>query len=220
MNIPNYIGKNPEEIAALDCYDSASYLFRAMAWLDYHKRTNKFSSLLYACIEARQGIEYLLFELLVISTGADLSVEQYRKCVNEKNRFIKTIKQLTPDYELLQEFTKILASLEPSFPKLIYWDNAQLMKTWGVLSQYLHWFGARSLTTENPQELKLVSNLIENELNPVWIKITSGQSALMHPKDMVLVVYEIWDAFRMGKVSVESAKFQLDYLKPITQKYK
>ena len=94
------------------------------------------------------------------------------------------------------------------------------MKTWGVLSQYLHWFGARSLTTENPQELKLVSNLIESELNPIWIKITSGQSALMHPKDMVQVVYEIWDLFRMGKISVESAKFQLDYLKPITQKYK
>lgn len=107
-----------------------------MSWLDYHKRTRQFSSLLYACIEARQG-EYLLFKLLVISTGANLSVEQYRKCVNEKNRFNKTIKQLTPDYELIQEFTKILSSVEPSLPKLIYFDNTQLMMTWGVLSQYL-----------------------------------------------------------------------------------
>jgi hypothetical protein len=92
MYIPNHRGKSPEEIVEIEFYDSASYLFRAMSWLDYHKRTRQFSSLLYACIEARQGFEYLLFELLIISTGANLLVEQYLNCVNEKNIFKKTIK--------------------------------------------------------------------------------------------------------------------------------
>lgn len=92
MYIPNHRGKSPEEIVEIEFYNSASYLFRAMSWLDYHKRTRQFSSLLYACIEARQGFEYLLFELLIISTGANLLVEQYLNCVNEKNIFKKTIK--------------------------------------------------------------------------------------------------------------------------------
>lgn len=127
---------------------------------------------------------------------------------------------MTPDYELLQEFTKILSSVEPSFPKLIYFDNTQLMKTWGVLSQYLHWFGARNLTTENPAELDVIFNRIESELNPIWIQITSGQSAMIHSKDMVPVVHEIWEKFRTGRIDAEAAKFQLIYLKPITQKYK
>jgi hypothetical protein len=56
MYIPNHRGKTPGEIVEIELYDSASYLFRGIAWLDFHKRTRKFSSLHYACIEARQGI--------------------------------------------------------------------------------------------------------------------------------------------------------------------
>lgn len=215
MNIPNYIGKSPNEILATEFFDSASYLYRGMAWLDYHKRTKQFSALIYACAEGRHGIEYLLFEELVISTGANLSVEDYQKCVNERNRFKKTIAQLSPDYERLQEFTQILASLEASFPKLIYWDHSALMKAWGFLSHYLHWFGARNLTSECDTWVASAQAEISKVLEPIWLKITSGQSGLMHPKDMNPVVRDIWERFRLGEIDVPTAKFQLDYLKPL-----
>lgn len=216
MYIPNHVGKNPNEIADIDSFDSASYLYRSMAWLDYHKRSKKFSSLLYACAEGRHGIEYLLFEELVISTGANLSVEDYKKCVNERNRFKKTIEQLSPNYELLQAFTKILVSLEPKLPKIIYWDHSSLMKAWGALSHYLHWFGARNLTSENQEWLDSALPEIEKVLVPIWTKITSGQSGLMHPKDMAPVVREIWECFRTRKIDDATAKFRLEYLKPLT----
>lgn len=215
MDTPNYKNKSPVEIAEINFFDSASYFYRGMAWLDYHKRTHKFSSLLYACAEARHGIEYLLFEELVISTGANLSVEEYQKCVKEKNRFTKTIKRLTPDYECMQEFTKILVSLEPSIPNLIYWDHNSLMKAWGIMSNYLHWFGARNLTTESITKLESYSTDIEKVLTPIWVKITSGQSGMMHPKDMNPIVREIWERFRNNQIDTTQAKFQLNYLKPL-----
>lgn len=213
--IPNYKNKSPLEIAEIDFFDSASYFYRGMAWLDFHNRTRKFSSLLYACAEARHGIEYLLFEELVISTGANLSIDEYRKCVKERNRFTKTIKKLTPDYERIQEFTKIIVSLEPTIPNLIYWDHHSLMKSWGTISNYLHWFGARNLTTENPTKLESYSKEIEKVLTPIWIKITSGQSGIMHPKDMAPIVKEVWDKFRNNEIDAKQAKFQLNYLKPL-----
>ncbi|AEJ01261.1 hypothetical protein Nit79A3_1429 [Nitrosomonas sp. Is79A3] len=215
MYIPNYIGKSPDEIIGIDLFDSASYLYRSMAWLDYHKRTKKFSSLLYACAEGRNGIEYLLFEELVISTGANLSVEKYKKCVNEKNLFKRTIAQLSPDYELLQIFSQIILSLEPSAPKLIYWDHSSLMKAWGVLSRYLHWSGARNLTSENAVWLDSARLAVHDVLEPIWLKITSGQSGLMHPNNMVPIVHEIWERFRSGEIDASAAKFQLKFLEPV-----
>ncbi len=214
MNIPNYIGKEPAEIARFDSFDSGNYIYRAMAWLDYHKRTNIFSSLLYACIEARQGIEYLLFEELVISTGANLSADDYKKCVSERNRFAKTIKQLSPDYEKLQLFTQILVSLDPTLPKLIYWNHSNLMHAWGEVSTYLHWFGARSLTSEDPKWLSLATAKVEKVLKPIWEKLTSGQSGLMHSTDMSPIVREVWEQFRIGSIDRDAAKFRLIFLKP------
>lgn len=217
MNIPNHIGKSPEEILTFSSCDSASYLYRSMAWLNYHERTQLYTSFLYACAEARQGIEYLLFEELVISTGANLTLDEYKKCVNERNRFIKTIKQLSPDYELLQEFSKILVSLDPAYPKLVYWDHSSLMRAWGEISSYLHWSGARSLTAENSSWVGLAFSNVKSIINPIWIKITSGQSGLMHPNDMVPIVHEIWIKFRNREINSDNAKFQLNYLKPLAK---
>ncbi|MES2489820.1 MAG: hypothetical protein V4607_08505 [Pseudomonadota bacterium] len=215
MNIPTHIGKSASEILETPFFDSASYLFRGMAWLDYHKRKNQFSAIIYACAEGRHGIEYLLFEELVISTGANLSIEDYKKCVNERNRFKKAIAQLSPDYERLQDFTKILASLETSIPQLIYWDHSALMKAWGTLSHYLHWFGARNLTSESAIWVESAQTEISQTLEPIWMKITSGRSGLMHPTNMNPVVRKIWERFRSGEIDNAAAKFQLEYLKPL-----
>ncbi len=216
MNIPNHIGKDPNYILGIDSFDSANYIYRSMLWLDYHKRTRTYSSLLYACAEARQGIEYLLFEELVISTGANLSIEDYKKCLKERKSFVKIIKKLSPNYERLQEFTKILVELEPSIPNLIYWNHSLLMRAWGNISDYLHWVGARNLTTENHNWLDSSAIKVEEVVEPLWIKITSGLNGLMHDKDMHPIVQEIWNEFRTKQINAESAKFRLNIYKPLS----
>jgi hypothetical protein len=217
MNIPNYIGKTPNEIIGIEFFDSAGYFFKSMAWLDCFTRERNFSPLLYACADSRHGIEYLLFEELVVSTGANLSEEEYRRCVNERNRFVKTIEQLTPDYDCLKRFTKIVARLEPAVPKLIDWDHKALMKAWGLLSRYLHWFGARVLTTQKSDWLDSAYTEIKGVVEPLWINITSGQSGILHPKDMHPTVKVIWERFKIGEIDEEKAKFQLKFLEPINK---
>ena len=151
MLAPSHINRNAEEIIRQNSYlDSAGYLYRAVSWLDYFERIDHFPALLYACIEGRFGIEYLLFEELVIGTGTNLSRQDYEKCLKEPTKLKKAIDRLIPDYEKLQQFTSIVVILEARVPKLIYWEPRELMKSWGKLSEYLHWLGAKSETTRSP----------------------------------------------------------------------
>ena len=149
MSPPSPIGKSAEEILDFSDYlDSVGYLFRAVAWLDYFKRSGQFPALLYASIEGRQGIEYLLFEQLIIGTGANLQQEEYERCLKNRTRLSKIIDQLIPDYAKLQEFTSVVVSLQSGTPNLVHWNPKNLMKSWGELSNYLHWMGAKNRTTE------------------------------------------------------------------------
>lgn len=131
MLAPSHINRNAEEIIRQNSYlDSAGYLYRAVSWLDYFERIDHFPALLYACIEGRFGIEYLLFEELVIGTGTNLSRQDYEKCLKEPTKLKKAIDRLIPDYEKLQQFTSIVVILEARVPKLIYWEPRELMKSW------------------------------------------------------------------------------------------
>lgn len=211
---PSHMGRTPEEIVSTEVHlDSVGYMYRAMSWLDYAKRTSIFPASFYAAIEGRLGIEYLLFEELVISTGANLSRSDYARCVKEGN-LKKTLDRVSPDYERLQEFAQVVISVEPQAPRLVKWDLGQLMKIWGKLSEYLHWCGAKTETTEDPTWAKYALSEIEASLFFIWEKMTTGQSGILHPAQMHPEVRELWEQFKYGEISVETVKFRLDYLRP------
>lgn len=214
IRIPNYVGKTAEEILAFPENHSGSYFYRSLAWLDYFTRKPTFSTLLYAATEGRQGIEYLLFEELVVSVGANLTEEQYLKCLKDSTSFAKTISKLTPDYLKLRRFTSLVASLEPAIPKLIEWNHKSLMNDWGKLSEFLHWVGARTLTSENTQWLRDSHRKLEAAVKPIWINFTSGTSGILRPENMHPTAKEIWERFRSNEIDESSVLFQLAYMRP------
>jgi len=215
---PSHVSRTAEDIVNEKLYfDSAGYLFRAMSWLDYFDRNKQFTALLYACIEARYGIEYLLFEEIVISTGANLSKEEYERCLKDSTKLHKALKRITPDYEKLQEFAKIIVSLVPGFPKIIQWNPNSLLKSWGTISNYLHWCGSRNNTTESQGWLMKASTNIRAEIEPIWVTISSGHSAIMHPKDMHPEILDLWIQYRDGAVDAEGIKIRMQILKPLLE---
>jgi len=215
---PNFISRSTEEIVNEKLYfDSAGYLYRSMSWLDYFEKNKQFTALLYACIEARYGIEYLIFEEIVISTGANLSREDYEKCLKDSTKLHKKLKRITPDYKLLQQFSMILVSLEPRLPKIIQWDPSELMKSWGKISKYLHWCGSRNNTTELASWKDDTFKSVKREITPIWLKISSGQSGIMHPNDMQPEIRELWFKYKDGEVDKEGIKIRMNILKPILE---
>ncbi|SRR6266498_4613947 len=218
MYVPNHIGRTPEEIITEKSYlDSVGYLFRAVSWLDYFRRVDHFPTLLYACIEGRCGIEYLLFEELVLSTGARLSRKDYERCVEERNNFAKLIKQLSPDYDKMQQFTLAVVAVEIRAPRLVRWSPSELLKTWGKLSRYTHWVGSKNETTEDPAWRAEALRQVASLLDPIWIKATSGQSGILYPADMKPKVRELWEDFKNGRVDFEGLKIRLDLIRPLVR---
>lgn len=212
---PSHTSRKPEDIVSEKLYfDSMGYLYRAMSWLDHFERNDQFTALLYACIEARYGIEYLIFEEIVISTGADLSQEDYEKLLKSPTKLYKALKKISPEYEKLQAFAKIIVSLVPKFPKLIQWDPKKLIKSWGKISNYLHWCGSRNNTTELSSWRVNAGIEVRGEIEPIWVKITSGQSGLMHPKDMHPEILELWHQYKDGSVDAEGIRIRLQILRP------
>ena len=215
---PSHTARTPEQIISENIYfDSAGYLYRAMSWIDHFERNDQYAALLYACIEARYGIEYLIFEEIIISTGADLSMEEYEQCLKTPTKLYNALKRISPDYERLQGFAKIIVRLEPKFPKIIQLQPKKLLKAWGSISNYLHWCGSRNNTTEVKQWRLDAGNNIRGIVEPIWLKISSGQSAIMHPKDMHPEILELWEKYKNNDIDAEGIKIRMDILKPMLQ---
>ena len=185
-----------------------------MSWLDYFERNDQFTALTYACIEARFGIENLIFEEIVISTGANLSKVDYEKCLDNPTKLYKALKRISPEYEKLQEFTQIIVSLSPELPRIINWEPKELIKSWGKISKYLHWCGSRGETTDLSSWRANVGREMREEIEPIWKKITSGHSGCMHPDDMHHKISDLWDQFKSGDIDTESTKIRMQILKP------
>ena len=188
----------------------------AVSWLDHFERSHSWPTLLYACIEGRYGIDYHLREL-VIGTGANLSREDYERCVQEPTKLAKAISRLLPDYEKLQQFTSAIVSLAPEVPKVIYWKPKELMKAWGELSKYLHWCGHRLETAENAEWKKNALSDVTDVLAPIWNKITSGQSACMHPDQMNAEIRQLWLEFKADRVDLDGVRIRMILLKPMLE---
>jgi len=214
MPPPTTTHRTPEQIVKENLYfDSAGYMFRAMSWLEY-SADDVFPSLIYSSIEARLGIEHLLFEELVISTGANLTKADYERLLRD-GKLEKAIQRLSPDYQKLQEFTLAIVSVEPRAPRLITWDIRELMKGWGKLSAYLHWTGARTDTVEDPAWSAAARTELDMIIRPIWDKLMTAQSGIMHPSQMHLEVRAVWTDFRDGKIDISSVKTRLEILRPV-----
>ncbi|WP_062065780.1 hypothetical protein [Cellvibrio sp. OA-2007] len=212
MLVPVYKGRSAEEILSDHVYfDSAGYFYRAMSWIDYYHRNRTFTSIIYACADARLGTEHLMFEELVLLTDAKLSEEAYKKCTRETNKFLKMIKTLNPDHEKLNLFTKALIELEPDAPKLIFWDLSEMSKYWGKYSHYLHWFGSQDRTTGEKVWVEDAVREVSEITQKIWVKMTSGSRGVMPISDMTQETQAIWEDFKNEKINYSDIKIRLQY---------
>ncbi len=220
-NAPDYKNRDPKEIMGENIYfDSIGHIYRAMSWLDYFERMNQFPSLLYSCIEARMGIEQMLFEEIVLSTGFQLDRNGYERCLKSRMKFGKLIRQLSPDYEKLQQFTRVVLELtgmgtDEPVPQLVFWKTRELEEAWGRLSRFLHWPGAPTETTDDPDWINNSYRDIKNTLLPIWERMSSGPTGILHHNDMKPKVHDIWTDFRNEKIGIDSVRWHLKLICPI-----
>jgi len=210
--VPQYQGLNANEIVNVAyCYDSAWHVHKCLAWLDYVNRTSRHHCLRYAAIELRAGIELLWFEMLITSVGGALSAKDYARCSRDATKMYKLIDELTPGYEKLIEFTRIILAHEPNMPEIAPWDMSKLKRYHGEASKCLHFQGAPRDTFERDVWLTRSLAKLEKMAHYIWTEMTSHHgTGFILPKTMTPGVRLIWEQFRDRKIDGDSVKRQLD----------
>lgn len=132
MNIPDFRNRSAHAIATENVRnESSGYIFRSLSWLDFAERERSSPAFQYAAHDARQGIEQLLFEELVLSTGVSLDRTEYQKCLGNSTKLHAIIRRLSPDREKLATFLQALMSVSNPSLDLVVWDHSRLMRYWG-----------------------------------------------------------------------------------------
>src|SRR5262249_41522645 len=202
--IPKYIDRLPEQIISEKVYfDSVGYIYRALSWLDIAKKRLNVSALHYAAHDARQGIEQLLFEELVLSVGTNLDRVEYKKYKGNATKLHNIVRRLSPDYEKLAQFTQAIMSTDPKTSPIEIWNHKELMKHWGSVSNYLHWAGEPRETVESKEWIETGIKAVEAAANHIWEKTTRGYTGIMMPHKMQPEIHELWDRFKAGQVDLE-----------------
>ncbi|MGH8551305.1 MAG: hypothetical protein ACRERU_22400 [Methylococcales bacterium] len=216
MTAPSHNNRTPEDIVSEHIYhDARGFGYRAASWVDFAKRTGHFAAFHYACIDARLAIEHLIFEKLFITAGEALDRAAYQRCLKNPRKLDKLLRSIVPDYERLQEFTAIVASLLPDLPRVSQWNIRDLRKLWGRLSQYLHWSGAYPETVENQSWQSNAIQDVATIINASWQNIRLGSSGSIRPESMAPTVRQIWEEFRAEKIDSESARIRLELVRPV-----
>ena len=194
---------------------STWHIFQALSWIDLARRKQTASALLYAAIELRYGLEYLLFELLVVANPT-LTEEEYKECIGNPKRIKQLLETTGKIYAKRVEFTKIILSLEPNAPNLRYWDLSELFRYWGVASGYLHFWGSHKRTH---QDLNwLIKGIAElEEIAKVLFEHaqTTTGVGFLSLKEMPPEVNKAWDEFLAGTLSAVDLRLRMKILQPI-----
>ncbi len=206
-NIPDFTNRTPGEIVTeMVNYDSVGYVYRALSWLDFAKRTRNVCALHYAAHDTRQAIEHLLFESVVLSVGTKLDREDYKKCKGNSTNLHKIINRLNPDYEKLANFTQAVLSTDPNAPAILTWNHKQLLKYMGTVSTYLHWAGEPNEAVESDSWLDTGLQVVEEAALHIWNKKTRAASGIMMPAGMAPETRAMWERFTLGEVDLAEVK--------------
>jgi len=213
---PRFRDREPGRIVTEDVFfDSVGYAYRALSWLDIAKGRQNVCALQYAALDARQAIEHLLFEVLILSVGSALDGKEYAKCRGNSTKLSKFIRRLQPHYNKLVEFNKAIVSTDPSAPPIIGWDLSVLMKHWGMLSGYLHWTGGPADTVESERWFNEGVQVIEAAAAFLWDNHQRGFTAMVRPDRMEPSVRAIWERFRDDDLDIDGVKVSLQLAVPV-----
>jgi hypothetical protein len=218
---PNPLSRSADEIIAnilTDEFDHSSWhFFQARSWLDLAKRTDNPSAIQYAALELRYGLEYLLFELLVLKNHF-LDEKEYRRCIGHRNEIEKMLKHVGPSYPKLCRFTELVirTGATPSYPIIQFWDLGDIAKYWGIASEYLHFVGPHIRTHRNHDWCGAAIARLSEISDKIWQAVTrTAATALLNPANMEPEVRQAWAEFQSGSLSEDELVNRMRILTPI-----
>ena len=194
---------------------SSWHIERALEWIDYANRSRAPGAVGYAAYELRQGIEYLLFELLVISSEA-LSEAEYRECFGPAKNVGAKLAGTAVSYKKLSQFTRLIFEcLREPMPVMKVWDTSELMRYWGTASEYLHFRGTHASSACDPNWIRDAIERLSIPARAMYEVLTTTMgTAAIRPSGMNPTTKKTWDDFREDRITLEQARTRLEIFHP------
>jgi hypothetical protein len=179
------------------------------------RQTTNPSLLVFSCLEARNAIEQLWFELLMVIFGGSMERDLFDKCRKRRDGFLAAIHEAEPQYRLLAQFTALCIKLDVKATfKGIIWDLKRLKKLWQSLSGYCH---AQASPIETLDDLNWFSegqSLIEETFDYFRSQMTDGATTLLSADRMIPEARMIWEDFSTLRINEEQALIRLRIIQP------
>ncbi len=182
------------------------------------RATQNPSLLVFACLEARNAIEQLWYELVMLIHGGTIARELYEKCRKRRDGFLAAIREAEPRYRQLSKFTALCMHLDARAPSEgIAWDLGRLKNEWQSLSSYCHAPGHPISTIENPQWFSKGVALVHGVFDYFQQEMSRGASALLKPANMTPEAHMIWEDFAENRITEDQALIRLKIVQPLRQ---
>ena len=218
----NYKNKSGDEIIHFKReFISSWHAFQALSWFDFYKRTKNLFLLQYAALEVRNSIEFLFFEILVLGSSGNLTEQDYINCIKNRTKMHKIINKHIPNYTKWIMFNEICISIIPNSPKITFWDLNKLKNIWNDISNYLHFWGEPTRSSQSSDWIISFEKVIEDATTYLENNY-ENPTGLLNPKSMPSELHNLWDDFLNNRLTKIQLKTQLNIMLPILalrQKY-
>jgi len=191
-------------------------VLQSKSLLDEAIRARNASALVYAALEARNAIEQLWFEIVMLLHGGEIDSETLAQC-RKKDGFLNVMRKATPDYYALASFTKLCCSIGPPLlPEIIVWDIKRLKKQWIAVSAYCHTQAHPRDTLADPQWFDKGFQIVQSVFDYMSANMSQADTGIMQPSQMAKHVKPIWEDFRVGAITEEQVLLRLKISQPVS----
>jgi hypothetical protein len=172
--------------------------------------------LVFSCLEARNAIEQLWFELLMVIQGGSMSKDLFEKCRSRRDGYLAAIGEAEPKYRLLAQFTALCMRLHQGAPcDVIVWDLGRLKKLWHALSGYCHAQAHPAATLDDPNWFVQGLSLVDEVFSYFKGEMSRGATGVMRPDKMTFEARMVWEEFAEKRITEEQALIRLTIVKPL-----
>jgi hypothetical protein len=162
--------------------------------------------LIFACLEARNAIEQLWFEILVVLRSGQVTLEFVERIRHRRDSFLAAIREAEPNYRKLVRFFMLCMQLDSLRPvDIIPWDLGRLKKWWHALSEYCHAQAEPMTTLSNPDWFAKGVCLVREKK---WGRVSTFDIGTPPSCE---------ESIAFGKVSLDSLVPHFDFRPPVTK---
>jgi hypothetical protein len=195
--------------------DSGWLILQSKCLLDEAVRNSNASALVYAALEARNAIEQLGFEIVMVCHGGQMPKTTFTEC-RKKGGVFDVLQRIQPDYRKLVQFTVLCTRLQLKAPNVVEWEIRRLRRLWNSLSSYCHAQLHASATVDDACWFQCGATLIGETYDYLATNMKKAATGLVNPKTMSSYSREIWNDFRRDKITAEQASTRLRLAQPLS----